>query len=178
MPIENYLIQGEEILAKAGIFYATNKRLIRYQKHLLNEEFDDIPYAHLSSIGVARNSRRGLIWTSITIISLVLTSLGTLAILAPILKSISGLIGGGTQLGFNLGPLIPIHLVGLALGVLLLVLAISLPNSYIQFRAPGSNKEAEARFRLIRAKREAKQNLLRTIRQQSLGATKSEIASV
>ena len=48
--MESYLVEGEEILAQAGSFYASNKRLLRYKKHLKGEELDDIPYRDAGEI--------------------------------------------------------------------------------------------------------------------------------
>ena len=44
MGVESYLVDGEEILAQAGNFYATNKRLLRYKKHLKGEEIEPYEY--------------------------------------------------------------------------------------------------------------------------------------
>lgn len=178
-------MDGEKILAQCGAFYASNKRLIRYQKRFLSEELDDIPYSHLSSIGMARKPRRGLIWMGITVISFVLSSLATLAIVSYIFKSIAPLLGGsmgqlgipGGSLSFDVGPWVPIHVVGLVIGIAMTAAGILVPNVFIQFRAPGLNKDAEARFRLQGARREASLNLVRIVRQQSL-VKESELTDV
>lgn len=182
MPLESYLTEGETILTQEGNFYATNKRLIRYQKHLIGEEFDDIPYSHLSSVGLIRKPRRGLIKAGKIIIIVVLISLLILAIISAVLPVISTMLGPllgtpGTRMSFNIDFLMPLLLIGLAVGVVLILLGGFLPEVFIQFLAPGLNKDAEARFRLSHTfRRQASQNLLRTIRQQSLGAGESEIA--
>ena len=42
MTIERYLTTDEKILATAGSFYATNKRVIRYRKNIMGEELHDL----------------------------------------------------------------------------------------------------------------------------------------
>ncbi|MBI4287240.1 MAG: hypothetical protein HY671_02290 [Chloroflexi bacterium] len=166
MPLQTYLMEGEKIIAQCGDFYASNKRLIRYQKHLFGEEVDDIPYAHLTSVGVARKPRRGLIRAGVVVIVTFLSSLLMLAIISPILKSLSGLLGG--SFGLNLGPLVPIHLIALGAGVAMVLAGVFVPSVFVQFRAPGLNKDAEARFRLHGGGRGASLDLVRIVREQSL----------
>ena len=180
MPIENYLIQGEEIMANAGSFYATNKRLIRYHKRFLSEELDDIPYSHITSIGVVKSPRRRLIKAGAAIILIAIITFLSLMVISSVLKSISGLLK--SFMGFNLtsilAPLIPFSIIMLIMGVVILVLGFFPLQTFVQFRAPGLNKDTEAKFRLGGVSKEVSQNLIRIVRQQSLGVTASEIASV
>ncbi len=181
MPIEAYLVDGEEILAQAGSFYASNKRLLRYKKHLKGEELDDIPYSHITSIGVVRNTRRGLIKAGIIIAMIGVFTLFILIAVKPVLKSVSDLWGNaaGSQaipglpfarldLVSLFAPLLPLSTVILASGVLLIVLGLFLPQVFIQFRAPGLTSDTAAKFRLGGVRKEASLNLVRTVRQQSL----------
>ena len=197
MPIEAYLVEGEEILAQAGSFYASNKRLLRYKKHLKGEELDDIPYSHITSIGVVRNTRRGFIKAGIIIAIIGASTLLTLIAVKPVLKSISDLLSStavnqaipgipliGVDLVSLITPLIPLSMVVLALGVLLTALGVLLivagvfmPQVFIQFRAPGLKRDTEAKFRLGGVRKEASLNLVRTVRQQSL-AKESELVNV
>ncbi len=161
MPIEDYLVDGEEILAQAGSFYASNKRLLRYTKHLKGEEMDDIPYSHITSIGVVRNARRGLIKAGMIIAIVGLSTLLTVLAIRPALKSVSDLLGNATgnqaipgvplialDLVSLFAPLLPFSTVVLALGVLMIVLGVFLPQVFIQVRAPGITGDSEAKFRL------------------------------
>lgn len=185
MPLQNYLMEGEEILAQCGNFYASNKRLIRYQKRLFSEELDDIPYSHITSVGVAKKPRKGLIWAGLTILGLVLSSLATLGIMSALMKSISPLMGGsagilglpGGSLDLDVGRLIPLHVVGIGVSLAMVLVGIFVPTVFIQFRAPGLDKNAQARFRLRGVPRGPSLELLRIVRQQSL-VKESELADV
>ena len=188
--MENYLVEGEEILAQAGSFYASNKRLLRYKKHLKGEELDDIPYSHITSIGVVRNTRRGLIKAGLIIAIIGVSTLLTLIALKPALKSTSDLWGNAAgnpaiqrvpfidlDLTSLLAPLIPFSIIILALGVLLIGLGVFLPQVFIQFRTPGLTTDTEAKFRLVGVRKEASLNLVRTVRQQSM-AKEPELTNV
>jgi len=180
MPLENYLIQGEEILAKAGIFVATNKRLIRYNKRFFSEELDDLPYSHITSIGVVKSPRKRLIKAGVIITLIAIITFLSLMVISSVLKSVSGLLKGfmGFDLSGLLAPLIPFSVFMLIGGIVILVLGFFPLQMFIQFRAPGLNKDGEAKFRLSGVRKEVSQNLIRVIREQSLGTVKSEIASV
>lgn len=180
MPIENYLVQGEKILANAGLFYATDKRLIRYHKRFLSEELDDIPYSHITSIGVVKSPRRRLIKAGAVIILIAIITFLSLMVISSVLKSISGLLKSfmGFDLTSLLAPLIPFSVFMLIGGVGILLLGFFPLQTFVQFRVPGLNRDSEAKFRMGGVRKEVSQNLLRIIRQQSLGVTTSEIASV
>ena len=188
--MESYLVEGEEILAQAGSFYASNKRLLRYKKHLRGEELDDLPYSHIMSIGVVRKTRRGLIKSGIIIAIIGVFSLIIGIGIRSTLKSVSDLWGNplGNQaipgipfLGLDivslLAPLIPFSIVILALGVLLILSGVFLPQVFFQFRAPWLTVNTEAKFRLGGVGKETSQNLVRIVRQQSL-AKESESVNV
>ena len=190
MVMETYLVEGEEILAQAGSFYASNKRLLRYKKHLKGEELDDIPYSHITSIGIVRNTRRGLIKAGTIIAIIGVSTLLTLIAVKPVLKStsdlwsnaagnlaIQGIPFTGLDLVSLLAPLIPFSIVILALGVLLIGLGVFLPQVFIQFRTPGLTSDTEAKFRLAGVRKEASLNLVRTVRQQSM-AKESALTNV
>jgi len=191
MGMESYLVEGEEILAQAGNFYASNKRLLRYKKHLNGDELDDIPYSYITSVGIVRKTRRGFIrsGTSIAIVGFSTLTMGI--IIRPTVKSISDLWGNplanqaaiqgvpflGLDLVSLLEPLIPFGIVTIVLGVLLLLLGVFLPQVFIQFRAPTLTTDTEAKFRLGGVGKETSLNLVRIVRQQSL-AKESESVNV
>jgi hypothetical protein len=179
--MERFLVEGEEILAQAGDLYASNKRLLRYKKNLKGEELDDIPYSHVTSISLVRNTRRSWIKAGAIITIIAIFILVTLITIKPVLKSTSDLFAAsagnpaiqslpfiGLDLESLLAPLIPFSIFILALGVLLLGLGLFLPQVFIQFHAPGLSGQAEAKFRLGNVHDEASLHLVRTVRQQSL----------
>jgi hypothetical protein len=183
MVMKNYLLEGEVILAQAGNFYASNKRLLRYKKHLTGDELDDIPYSHIISIGIVRNTRRGLIKAGMIIAMIGGFSLLTMITVKPVLKSTTDLWGNiaasnpaisglpsftGLNLGSLMAPLLPLSIVILALGILLVGLGVFLPQAFIQFRTSGLTRDTEGMFRLGDINNEASINLVRTVRQQSM----------
>ncbi len=183
MPLQSYLMEGEKVLSQSGVFYATDRRLIRYRKRQFSEEMDDIPYSRLTSVGVSRKPRKGLIWVGVTALGFVLSSLVTFIMIADAMKSLAPLLGplladvpGGAN-GFDIGPLVPPHLIGIAGSLAIIAFAIFVPYDYIQFRAPGLDKDAEARFRLRGAARGTNMELLRIVRQHSL-AVSPDVAGV
>lgn len=61
MPIDEYLLREENILASAkGVsssrLYATNKRVIRHEKHLFGEKVDSLYYNHIASCALENRS--------------------------------------------------------------------------------------------------------------------------
>jgi len=66
MTLERYLQEDEEVIAKVSQgninFYATNKKLIRYQKDILSEKIDMIFYPHISSISITSYLYNGIAW--------------------------------------------------------------------------------------------------------------------
>jgi hypothetical protein len=179
--MERYLLEGEEILAHVGHLYASNKRLLRYRKHLTSEELDDIPYSNITSISLIRKTRRSLIKAGAVIAIVGIFTLLTLITIQPYLKStselfstasgspvIQGLPFIGLDLASLFAPLIPFSIIVLALGISMIGLGFFLPQVFIQFRMPGLSSDAEAKFRLGDVHNEASLNLVRTVRQQSL----------
>ena len=73
--------------------------------------------------------------------------------------------------------LITFNIVIIALGVLLILLGVFLPQVFIQFRAPTLTTDTEAKFRLGGVGKETSLNLVRIVRQQSL-AKESESVNV
>lgn len=180
MPLETYLMDGESILAQGGCFYASDRRLIRYRKRFLGEELDDIPYSHLTSIGIVRSRKAALLKGGITITLIGLSTFLTLLVVEPILKSVSGILGSlmGFDLGSLLSPLIPFSIIITFVGIALLALWFFMASTFIEFRAPGLSKDAEAKFRLEGIRNEASLNLVRVVREQSFKAKGSESPDV
>lgn len=180
MPLETYLMDGERILAQGGCFYASDRRLIRYKKRFLGEELDDIPYSHLTSIGIVRSRKRAFLKGGIAITLIGLSTFLTLLAVTPILKSVSGILGSlmGFDLGSLLAPLIPFSVILLLIGIALLAAWFFMGSTFIEFRAPGLSKDAEAKFRLEGVRRETSLNLVRVVREQSFKAKGSESLDV
>lgn len=142
-----------------------------------------MPYSHLTSIGVAKKPRKVLIWAGVSILVTALSSLAAFVIMSAIMKSIAPLLGGlgglsgGESLSFDVGPLIPLHVVGILVSIAMMLVGIFVPAVFIQFRGPGLDKNAEARFRLQGVSRERSLEFVRMVRQQSM-VKESESAAV
>lgn len=169
MALEDYLAPGEEILARAGNFYATSRRLIRYGKDLLGEDWDDIAYAHLASVSLVRKPHRGLI--NIGVLLLAMT-----AALFIILLAIATPLRTFLQVNINPGTFLPLFVVGGGLGVALILVGSLLPATYYQFRMAGMSPTLECRFRLGGVRRAEARRLVRTVREMSLGLAGSNSA--
>lgn len=110
MSLTSHLEPGEEVLARAGPFYATSRRVLRYQ--LLRggaEDFRQLPYAKISSVEATRmpNHRFMVTGTLIGISGVFITlTLGffttILAVPAGIALIILGSRGWGNQQYFQL----------------------------------------------------------------------------
>ncbi len=73
MPIDSFLLRNENILASTrafseGILYATNLRVIRYQKGFSGEKMDSLYYSHINSSSYERRSYILLVALGIIII--------------------------------------------------------------------------------------------------------------
>lgn len=75
MALEDYLQDDEEIIAKVFVgntkFYATNKKLIRYEESILSEKIDMIFYPHIASISITSYLYNGIGWIIAGIILLI-----------------------------------------------------------------------------------------------------------
>lgn len=58
--VEDFLTKGEKVILNIGDYYATNRRLIHYDKHFGGEEFADLPYDCISGIRTGSKNNRGL----------------------------------------------------------------------------------------------------------------------
>ena len=50
MNLEEYLVEGEQVLVKTGDLYATNRRVIKYNSKTVWEHFGDLAYRHIVSL--------------------------------------------------------------------------------------------------------------------------------
>ena len=129
MSVEKNLMPGENILARAGDFYATNRRLLKYRKWFHGEELDDIAYSHISSITYISRSR-GLI-----------ADIG-------ILFTVLGIVGIVVNIFTDVRLVTPLCAVAAFIGVVLLVYGIFSRATYVQFRGAGISDAAGARWRM------------------------------
>ena len=146
MPVEEHLTSGEEILASAGDYYATSKRVIRYRKRLIGEELDDLAYSHITSLSLVNNPRTGLITPGIILLVL-------------------GIIGIIVNIFADAGLVTPLSIIGLVLGIVLIVCGIIFPLTYVQFRAPGISGAAEERLRMTNVNSEDAQKFISVVRE-------------
>jgi len=75
MPIDDLLLKDERVLASAkasegGTLYATNKRVIRYQKGFFGEKMDSLYYAHI--VGASYESQSYVWLVAVGIVSIIL----------------------------------------------------------------------------------------------------------
>lgn len=147
MGIEDHLTPGEQILAQAGDHYATEKRLIRYKKWLLREEWDDLAYAHITSISLVNESRKGLVNFGIVLLLL-------------------GVVGFICSIFFpDVNMLRPGSIGGIAVGVVFILAGVFFRLAYCEFRAPGVSGAVEERLRLRKVRSEDARSLVALVRE-------------
>lgn len=146
MPVGKYLIPGENVLAIAGDFYATNKRLLRYRKHFHGEELDDIAYSHISSITYI-NGSRGLV----TDIGIVLALLGIIGIVVNIFTDVSLVT--------------PLCGVATFVGIVFTGYGIFSKVTYVQFRGAGISDAAGERLRMTNVHAEDTKKFISLVRE-------------
>ena len=125
MTIGRYLTTDEKVLATAGSFYATNKRVISYRKSFMGEELHDLAYSHLTSISYINRSRVALIDLGIFIAML-------------------GIIGIVVNIFVEERLVTQISGAGIGLGVLIILIGIFSKTTCMQFRGAGV-RDAEGR---------------------------------
>ncbi len=94
MPIEDHLTIGENILAQDGKYYATDKRIIRYEKGIFSEDLSDLAYSHISSINLISRFRYPiliLIGAIITVLGIIIGK-DSLMLIVGILFAIAGVL--------------------------------------------------------------------------------------
>jgi len=147
MGIDDHLTPGEQILAQAGDHYATDKRLIRYKKWLLREEWDDLAYAHITSISLVNESRKGLVTFGIVLLFL-------------------GIVGVICSIFFpEVGILRPGSIGGIAAGVVSILAGVFFRLAYCEFRAPGVSGAVEERLRLKKVRSDDAKTLVAIVRE-------------
>jgi hypothetical protein len=146
MPVVKHLIPGENVLAIAGDFYATNKRLIRYRERFHGEEVDDIAYSHISSI------------TYISGYRVLLIDIG-------IVLAVLGIIGIVVNIFTDLSLVTPLCAVATFVGIVLIIYGVFSKVAYVQFRGAGISDEAGARLRMTNVNPEDTQKLISLVRE-------------
>ena len=129
MSLKDFLVQGEEMLARAGGFYATNSRLIKYKKDSTGETLDEIAYSKIKSLDLERNMRFRLMAAG-----LILVLFGALGPdYVPALLETFGVTWhtGYKYIGYGLS----------GLGIILFLAGAIWRNAYYQLRASGINKK-------------------------------------
>jgi ribosomal protein L40E len=98
MPIDDHLLRDEKILAStSGVgkatLYATNQRVIRYEKGLLGEKVDSLYYAHITSASLTTKSYLWLVVPGALIIIIGVAAGGRLGALLFLLGVVLALVG-------------------------------------------------------------------------------------
>lgn len=87
MAVQDYLAPGEQVLAVHGDYYATDRRVIKYKKDFLGEEWHDLSYGYIASLSMVSQPRAWLLWLGalLLLVGIVLGTLlsGLLFILIP-----------------------------------------------------------------------------------------------
>jgi hypothetical protein len=146
MPVKKYLIPEENILVRAGDFYATNKRLLRYRKRFHGERLDDIAYAHISSITYISGSRM-----LVADIGVVFAMLGIIGIVVNIFTEVSLVT--------------PLCGVAAFVGIVLMLYGTFSKATYVQFRGTGISDASAARLRMTNVKPEDAQKFISLVRE-------------
>jgi len=146
MPVEKHLIPEENILVRAGDFYATNKRLLRYRKRFHGEEIDDIAYSHISSITYISGSR-----VLVTDIGIVLAVLGIIGIVVNIFTDVRLVT--------------PLCSVAAFVGIVFIIYGVFSKVTYVQFRGAGISDAAGARLRMTNVNAEDTRKFISLVRE-------------
>ena len=98
MGIQDILMPGEKILSECKPFYATSRRIIRYDETAQGEPAAEVAYDQLAGVEVIRisNHTMMILGTIVILFTLFLTGTGYIFI-----TSIPGLIGGAAMLAFG-----------------------------------------------------------------------------
>ena len=128
MSLEDFLIEGEEIIAAASDdYFATSKRVIKYRKKLVREEFEDLAYPHITSLKLVNRPSWGFIVAGFN-----LAVLGGLGWYFEF--DIAEIIGTAWQHEYIF---IAYSLIGI--GVILIILGFIFRDAFYQLRAAGIN---------------------------------------
>jgi len=146
MPLKKHLMPGENILAIAGNFYATNRRLLKYHKWFHGEELDDIAYSHISSITYISGSR-GLV----TDIGIVIAVLGIIGIVVNIFTDVSLVT--------------PLCGVATFVGIVFIAYGVFSRVTYVQFRGAGISDAAGVRWRMTNVRADDARKFISLVRE-------------
>jgi len=146
MALKKHLMPGENILAIAGNFYATNRRLLKYRKWFHGEELDDIAYSHISSITYISGSR-GLV----TDIGIVIAVLGIIGIVVNIFTDVSLVT--------------PLCGVATFVGIVFIVYGVFSRVTYVQFRGAGISDATGARWRMTNVRADDAREFISLVRE-------------
>lgn len=144
--VEGHLIPGENILARSGDFYATNRRVIRYRTGLYGEELDDFAYSHISSISYISGSKPLVIDTGVFL-------------------AIAGVIGIVVNIFTDVMLVTPLCIVAACLGAVLVIYGFFSKVTHVQFRAAGLTESAGARLRMSNANSEEAKRFISLVRE-------------
>ena len=144
--VGKHLMPGENVLARAGDFYATNKRLLKYRKRFHGEEIDDIAYSHISSITYISGSRE------------LVTDIG-------IFFAVLGVIGIVVNIFTEVSLVTPLCGVAAFVGIVLMVYGIFSNATYVQFRGTGISDASGARLRMTNVHPEDAQKFISLVRE-------------
>lgn len=71
MPVEEHLEQGEVVLASSGFFYATDRRLLRYEPHpMTGPKAESLEYRQIQGIRARVDSNFRLVVISLLVLAL------------------------------------------------------------------------------------------------------------
>jgi hypothetical protein len=144
MPIEEHLEPGEVILGSAGMFYATDRRLIRYEPAPFSgPQAQSLQYSQVQEVRPGVQTRYRMV-----IISLVIFILGLLD---------PGRLGGGVKLAFML-----VGLIGIVFGVLN-------RKALWEFRSATLDKFHQAQWRLIGDNEDRARRFVQLVQQRMRG---------
>jgi hypothetical protein len=146
MPLSKHLIPEENVLVRAGDFYATNKRLLRYRKRFHGEEIDDIAYSHISSITYISGSR------------VLVTNIG-------IVLAVLGIIGIVVNIFTDVRLVTPLCSVAAFVGIVFIIYGAFSKVTYVQFRGAGISDAAGARLRMTNVHPEDTQKFISLVRE-------------
>jgi len=148
MSVAKHLAPGENVLARAGDFYATNKRLLRYRKLFHGEELDDIAYSYISSITYISGSR-----ALVTDIGIVLAVLGVIGVVVNIFTDVTLVT--------------PLCAVAAFVGIVLIIYGVFSKVTYVQFRGAGITDAAGARLRMTNVHPEEAKKFISLVREHT-----------
>ena len=124
MPIQRHLASGEQVVASAGDFYATDRRLIRYREDpLLGEELDSLEYGQIKGVRVGVRPR--YIPMAVGFLIALLAMLLTPRVLPQQVGLAATLVGMGIAL-----------------------YGVMTRRMFLEFRGEGLNRRAQAKWRL------------------------------